>query len=67
MHVRVPLPTALVAAALAVGVTLSAQAPAKSFSAPRTPWGHPDLQGTYSNDDEIGTLMERSAQFVGKW
>jgi len=66
MHVRVRLLTALVAAALAVGVTLSAQAPAKSFSAPRTPWGHPDLQGTYSNDDETGTPMERPAQFAGK-
>src|SRR5215212_3095411 len=54
------------AAALAAGMTLSAQAPAKSHSAPRTPWGHPDLQGTYSNDDETGTPMERPAQFAGK-
>ena len=32
---------------------------ARSWSVPRTPWGHPDLQGTYSNDDETGTPMER--------
>ena len=32
---------------------------------PRTPWGHPDLQGTYSNDDETGTPMARPAQFAG--
>src|SRR5688500_107660 len=51
---------------MAAGVTLSAQAPAKSYSAPRTPWGHPDLQGTYSNDDETGTPMERPAQFAGR-
>ena len=31
---------------------------------PRTPWGHPDLQGTYSNDDETGTPMARPAQFA---
>ncbi len=36
------------------------------FTAPRTPWGHPDLQGTYSNDDETGTPMARPAQFAGR-
>jgi len=37
-----------------------------SFAVPRTPWGHPDLQGTYSNDDETGTPMERPAEFQGR-
>jgi hypothetical protein len=46
---------------------VSAQAPAaKAYAAPRTPWGHPDLQGTYSNDDETGTPMERPADLAGK-
>src|SRR5687767_10852899 len=36
------------------------------YVAERTPWGHPDLQGTYSNDDETGTPMERPAQFEGR-
>jgi len=39
---------------------------ARSWSAPRTPWGHPDLQGTYSNDDETGTPMERPRELEGK-
>jgi hypothetical protein len=39
---------------------------AQTFSPPKTPWGHPDLQGIYSNDDETGTPMERPAQFEGK-
>jgi hypothetical protein len=39
---------------------------AQTYSPPRTPWGHPDLQGIYSNDDETGTPMERPAQFAGK-
>jgi hypothetical protein len=62
----------VVAAACAAGVMLLAQTPAaqapasKPYAAPKTPWGHPDLQGTYSNDDETGTPMERPAQFAGK-
>jgi len=39
---------------------------AKSWSVARTPWGHPDLQGTYSNDDETGTPMERPRELEGK-
>ena len=33
---------------------------------PRTPWGHPDLQGVYSNDAETGTPFERPAEFEGR-
>jgi hypothetical protein len=39
---------------------------AQTYTPPKTPWGHPDLQGIYSNDDETGTPMERPAQFEGK-
>lgn len=34
-------------------------APAKTWTPPRTPWGHPDLQGTYTNKDESGIPMEK--------
>src|SRR6185436_7436193 len=72
--VEVPLRShaLVVAAALAAGVSLSPQAPSapapasKHYAAPRTPWGHPDLQGTYSNDDETGTPMERPRELEGK-
>jgi hypothetical protein len=37
-----------------------------AFTAPRTPWGHPDLQGIYSNDDETGTPMARPAHLAGR-
>jgi hypothetical protein len=47
---------------IAASVTLGAQ----RYSVPRTPWGHPDLQGTYSNDDETGTPMARPAEFAGR-
>jgi hypothetical protein len=31
--------------------------------ASRTPWGDPDLQGTYTSDNSIGVPFERPAQF----
>jgi hypothetical protein len=48
---------------------LHAQAPAANrhgYSAPRTPWGDPDLQGIYTNGDESGTPMARPAEFAGR-
>jgi hypothetical protein len=37
-----------------------------SYQPPRTPWGDPDLQGTYTNKYEQSTPLERPAQFVGR-
>ena len=54
-------------------VDLAAQAssgpagsPAARRSVPRTPWGDPDLQGTYTNKDESGIPLERPSQFEGR-
>ena len=33
---------------------------------PRTPWGDPDIQGTYTNTYEQGTPLERPEQFAGR-
>jgi hypothetical protein len=38
--------------------------PAKNWTAPRTPWGEPDLQGTYSN--KTITPFERPANVGGR-
>ncbi|HEY1309090.1 MAG TPA: hypothetical protein VGF24_36360 [Vicinamibacterales bacterium] len=58
---------ALVSLALALCLGhVTADGQGRSWSAPRTPWGHPDLQGTYSNDDETGTPMERPRELEGK-
>jgi hypothetical protein len=57
------------AAALVTHGTLGAQAPAArsaSYAALRTPWGDPDLQGTYTNSDESGIPMARPVEFAGK-
>ena len=40
------------------------RAPApKTWTAPKTPWGDPDLQGTWTDDDCIGTPMNRPTNF----
>jgi hypothetical protein len=61
-------------AALAAG-TVWAQAPAaagkaaasaKSHAVPRTPWGDPDLQGTWSTDDMRAVPMQRPEQLAGR-
>ena len=39
---------------------------ASTYSAPRTPWGDPDLQGNYTNTYENGTPLERPDQFAGR-
>jgi hypothetical protein len=56
---------ALVGASVSL-VVASLSLSAQTWSPSKTPWGHPDLQGIYSNDDETGTPMERPAQFAGK-
>lgn len=35
-------------------------------SSPRTPWGEPDLQGTYTNTYEASTPFERPQEFAGR-
>ena len=70
----------LVVAVVAVGAVLSAQAPSRQgsgqaaapaktaapYTPAKTPWGDPDIQGTYTNKDENGIPMERPGQFAGK-
>ena len=61
---------------LAVGpvaaVLSQAKAPAapsrgsNTWTPPRTPWGDPDLQGVYANDNEYATPLERPDEFAGR-
>ena len=50
--------------ALTVAATLTVMG--QSYTAPRTPWGDPDLQGTYTNSNESGISMEKPAEIAGK-
>jgi len=67
------------AAALAIAIPSFAQTPArppqpsaasarqaKPYTAPKTPWGDPDLQGIYTNKDENGIPFERPSALSGK-
>ena len=50
----------IVAGICAATIVASAQRP---YSAPRTPWGHPDLQGTWTTDDARSVPLQRAPEF----
>ena len=56
-------PSSLVAHTRTVGQVPTAS---KNQAVPRTAWGDPDLQGTYTNSNESGIPMQRPAEFAGK-
>src|SRR5258708_12070363 len=37
---------------------------AETWTPPKTPWGDPDLQGTYTSDDYMDTPLERPTPFA---
>jgi hypothetical protein len=45
----------------AFGQTAKAASSTKSWTQSKTPWGDPDIQGTWTSDDCIGTPMNRPA------
>jgi hypothetical protein len=57
-----PLAAQTAAASKATSAT-SASASAKNFTAPKTPWGDPDLQGTWTSDDTWGVPMARPKHY----
>src|SRR5690348_16643194 len=57
-------PLAIVGALAAIGMLPLAAQTSKSWTSPRTPDGHPDLQGTWNN--ATLTPLERPARFAGK-
>jgi hypothetical protein len=66
--VTVALASAWTAAPAAAQAAGSADAKAAkrvnpNWKAPRTPWGHPDLSGTWTTDDMKGVPMSRQPQY----
>jgi hypothetical protein len=47
-------------------ISTSAAHPATPYLPPRTAWGDPDLQGTYTNKYELNTPLERPKAFEGR-
>ena len=52
----------VVSLTLAASIAATAQSP-RSTTAPLTPWGDPDLQGTWSSEAELSVPFERNAQY----
>ena len=50
----------IIGAIISTAFVASAQKP---YSAPRTPWGHPDLQGTWTTDDARSVPLQRAVEF----
>jgi hypothetical protein len=48
------------------GVAGAGSGGGKAWTAPRTPWGDPDLQGDFTNKSEQGTPFERPKEFEGR-
>jgi hypothetical protein len=46
-----------------VAVVATAMVSGQSGTSPRTPWGDPDLQGTWSSEAELSVPFERPAQY----
>ena len=58
--------TSLVLAVLLAGLVHAQGGRASTWTPPKTPWGHPDIEGTYTNKDEANTPLERPDQFQGR-
>src|SRR5271167_853385 len=73
IYIRAPrfavmlLPAALAwltaASALAQPVPHALPPPPQNWVQSKTPWGDPDIQGTWTSDDCIGTPLNRPANF----
>jgi len=48
---------------MAASLAAQSGAPKKTYTAPKTAWGEPDLRGTYTSDNFIGIPFERPAQY----
>ena len=53
-------------AAQAPKAPAKAPAAAARWTPPRTPWGHPDLQGAWTSDSARGIPTQRPEQFAGR-
>jgi hypothetical protein len=56
----------LICFAAAIHAQHAASSTGSSWTAPRTPWGDPDLQGNYTNKYETSTPFERPKEFEGR-
>jgi hypothetical protein len=65
-HARVTFAAAVLAVTALQAISNAQVRSSSNWTAPRTPWGHPDISGTYTNKDEANTPLERPDQLKGK-
>ena len=66
MKVRAVTRLAVSTLGAALGAALSAQTASSEAPLPRTSWGDPRIEGTYTNKDEFGTPFERPDELAGR-
>jgi hypothetical protein len=66
MDTRTLSTLALAALSLGCAATAAAQTSSGAAPLPRTSWGDPRIEGTYTNKDEFGTPFERPDDLAGK-
>jgi len=66
MHTRTLTALAVTTLAVAGAANAPAQTGATAPKLPRTSWGDPSIEGTYTNKDENGTPFERPDELAGK-
>jgi hypothetical protein len=64
-HATVPLVGQGASAPPLVVTAYNGTAPEQPYTAPKTPWGDPDLQGVWSSDDTQGIPMQRPQNISG--
>ena len=65
MDRRLRVLTWVLAAVSLASISVAGQAQS-TWTAPKTPWGDPDVQGFFTNNDESGIPLERPDGFEGK-
>jgi hypothetical protein len=66
MNIRVLAATGAAIGACALMLSVQPSAQGSNPSVPKTPWGHPDLQGVWTSDEEIGVPLERPVELGTK-
>src|SRR5262245_36143263 len=61
MKLRILTSAATLVFAIVVGWLAAPLSGQSGYTAPRTPWGDPDIQGLFTTDDELGVPFERPA------
>ncbi|HET9568630.1 MAG TPA: hypothetical protein VFP16_09700, partial [Vicinamibacterales bacterium] len=63
-RLRIVSGAAMLAVVVLASAVVSSQGQSSSpYSPPRTPWGDPDLQGTWPGTDSVGVPFERPERF----